>query len=167
MYILKIFVPSCSSWFYLKEEDMLKHRWIWVVVAVVVVLAGAGGFLLWRQSRTAAASTAVRTVPVRKGTLEVTVSASGSLEPARQVDLSFEVSGKVAEVLVDIGDQVKVGQVLARLDTTALELNLRQAEAQLKSAQAQLAKARTPATEEEIKAAEAAYYSACWLNTRS
>lgn len=140
---------------------MLKRRWVWIVVAMmVVVLAGVGGFLLWRQSRAAAASTAVRTVPVRKGTLQVTVSASGALEPVRQVDLSFDVSGKVAEVLVDIGDVVKAGQVLARLDTTSLELNLRQAEAQLKSAQAQLAKAQSPATEEELKAAEAAYYNA-------
>ncbi|MCS7282930.1 MAG: efflux RND transporter periplasmic adaptor subunit [Anaerolineae bacterium] len=139
---------------------MLKRRWIWIVVAVVVVVAGVGGFLLWRQTRAATATTAMRAVPVRKGTLQVTVSASGSLEPVRQVDLSFDVSGKVAEVQVDIGDTVKAGQMLARLDTTSLELSLRQAEAQLKSAQAQLAKARTPATEEEIKAAEAAYYSA-------
>ncbi|MGB9889888.1 MAG: efflux RND transporter periplasmic adaptor subunit [Anaerolineae bacterium] len=139
---------------------MFKRRWIWIIVAVVVVVAGVGGYLLWRQSRTVSATTAMRTVPVRKGTLEVTVSASGSLEPVRQIDLSFDVSGKVAEVRVDIGDAVKAGQVLARLDTTGLELSLRQAEAQLKSAQAQLAKARTPATEEEIKAAEASYYSA-------
>ena len=139
---------------------MPKRRWIWIVVAVVVVLAGVGGYLLWRQSGANAATTAARTVPVRKGTLQVTVSASGFLEPVRQVDLGFDVSGKVAEVSVDIGDRVRAGQVLARLDTAALELSLRQAEAQLKSARAQLAKARTPATEEEIKAAEAAYYSA-------
>lgn len=139
---------------------MLKRRWIWIVVAVVVAVAGVGGFLLWRQTRAATAAVATRAVPVRKGTLQINVSASGSLEPVRQVDLSFDVSGKVAEVLVDIGDAVQAGQVLARLDATNLELSLRQAEAQLKSAQAQLAKAQTPATEEEIKAAEAAYYSA-------
>ncbi|MGQ9809707.1 MAG: efflux RND transporter periplasmic adaptor subunit [Armatimonadota bacterium] len=138
---------------------MRKHRWIWIVVAVIVVLVGVGGFLLWRQSG-ATASTAARTVAVRKGTLQVTVSASGFLEPLRQVDLGFDVSGKVAEVLVDIGDPVKAGQVLARLDTTDLELSLRQAEAQLKSAQAQLAKARTSPTEEEMKSAEASYYNA-------
>jgi len=139
---------------------MLKRRWIWIVVAVVVVLAGVGGVLLWRQSTAARAGAATRTVAVRKGTLQVTVSASGSLEPVRQVDLGFDVSGKVAEVSVDIGDRVKAGQVLARLDTAALELSLRQAEAQLKSAQAQLAKAQQPATEETLKAAEASYYSA-------
>jgi multidrug efflux pump subunit AcrA (membrane-fusion protein) len=139
---------------------MLKRRWIWIVVAVVVVLAGVGGVLLWRQSTAARAGAATRTVAVRKGTLQVTVSASGSLEPVRQVDLGFDVSGKVAEVSVDIGDRVKAGQVLARLDTTSLELSLRQAEAQLKSAQAQLAKAQQPATEETLKAAEASYYSA-------
>jgi HlyD family secretion protein len=139
---------------------MPKRRWIWIVVAVVVVLAGVGGYLLWRQSGANAATTAARTVPVRKGTLQVTVSASGSLEPVRQVDLGFDVSGKVAEVSVDIGDRVTAGQVLARLDTISLELSLRQAEAQLKSAQAQLAKAQQPATEETLKAAEASYYSA-------
>ncbi len=139
---------------------MLKRRWIWIVVAVVVVLAGVGGFLLWRQSGATAASTAARTVAVHKGALQVTVSASGSLEPVRQVDLDFDVSGKVAEVLVGIGDRVKAGQVLARLDTADLEANVRQAELNLKSAQAQLDSLKEPATEEEIKSAEAAYYSA-------
>ncbi len=109
---------------------MRKRRWIWIIVAVVVVLAGAGGFLLWRQSGTSAASTAARTVPVRKGTLEVTVNASGSLEPVRQVDLSFDVSGKVAEVQVDIGDAVKrrAGAGPPGCDGD-LEPSLRQAEA--------------------------------------
>ncbi len=139
---------------------MLKRRWIWIMIAVVVVLAGVGGFLLWRQTRAATATVATRAVSVRKGTLQVTVGASGSLEPVRQVDLSFEVSGKVAEVLADIGDTVKAGQVLARLDTTDLEMSVRQAELSLKSAQAQLDSLKSPATTEEIKAAEAAYYSA-------
>lgn len=138
---------------------MHKRRWIWIIVALIVVGAGIGGFFLWRQSARAGAAATVRTAVVRKGTLQVTVSASGSLEPVRQTDLSFEVSGKVAEVLVDIGDTVKAGQVLARLDTSDLELSVRQAELSLKSAQVQLENLKSPTTD-TIKSAEAAYYSA-------
>lgn len=138
----------------------MKRRWIWIVLAVIVVLAAGGGYLLWRRSTATPAAAGIRTVAVQRGTLQVTVSASGSLEPVRQMDLSFGVSGKVAEVLVGIGDRVKAGQVLARLDTTDLETSVRQAELNLKSAQAQLDSLKSPPTTEEIKAAEATYYSA-------
>ncbi len=143
----------------IKEVQMPKRRWLWIIVTLVAVAGIVGGFLLWRQSVATASTAGVRTVPVRRGTLQVTVSASGSLEPIREIDLSFEVSGKVAEVLVDIGDTVKAGQVLARLDTSDLELSVRQAELSLQSAQAQLDSLKSPTTD-TIKSAEAAYYSA-------
>ncbi len=138
---------------------MRKRRWLWVVIALVVVAGLVGGFFLWRRSSATANAAGVRMTAVQRDVLQVTVSASGSLEPIRQINLSFEVAGKVAEVLVDIGDTVKAGQVLARLDTSDLELSVRQAELALKSAQVQLDSLKSPTTE-EIKSAEAAYYSA-------
>jgi len=78
------------------------------------------------------------------------VSASGKLLPARWANLSFRASGRVVEVQVQAGDQVKAGQVLARLDDGDARLALAQAHATLKMAQAQLAQLKAGARVEEI-----------------
>lgn len=132
----------------------------WIILAAVALVALVGGFFVWRQSVARNSSAEERTAVVERGTLEVTVSASGRIEPARQVDLAFSVPGRVAEVAVQIGDEVRAGQVLASLDTGDLELSLQQAEAAYKSAQAQLAQLKSSPRPEAIKAAEAAYRSA-------
>ena len=65
---------------------------------------------------------------VERGSLRVTVTGTGTIVPVRQVDLAFEVSGPVAEVLVDAGQAVAAGDVLARLDTTDLQAAVEDAE---------------------------------------
>ena len=60
-----------------------------------------------------------QTEDVTRGTLVVTVSATGNLQPTNQVDVGSEISGTIESVLVDDNDQVKKGQVLARLDTSS------------------------------------------------
>ncbi len=138
---------------------MQKHR-RWLILAAVAVVVIVGGFFVWRQSAARNSSAEERTAVVERGTLEVTVSASGRIEPARQVDLTFSAPGRVVEVTIQIGDEVRAGQVLARLDTGDLELSVRQAEAAYKSAQAQLAQLKSSPRPEAVKAAEAAYRSA-------
>ncbi len=73
------------------------------------------------------------------------VSAEGKVAPARQVSLAFTRSGRVVEVLVKEGDQVRAGDVLARLDAQPLEASQKQAQAALDSANASLQAARTRA----------------------
>ena len=63
-------------------------------------------------------------------------SYAGEVQARQQTALSFRVGGQVMERLVDVGDQVKVGQVLARLDVQDAQLQLNAAKAQLESAQA-------------------------------
>ncbi|GAB4556624.1 MAG: hypothetical protein Kow0047_00280 [Anaerolineae bacterium] len=81
--------------------------------------------------------------------------ASGDVVPAQWAHLSFEVSGRVAEITVQEGDAVKAGQVLARLHAPDLEQNVRAAEAALVAAQAELDRVRAGARPQEIAAAEA------------
>ncbi len=83
------------------------------------------------------------------------VSAEGVITPFREVDLSFEGSGRVDRILVSEGDEVVAGQLLAVLETRDLEQAVAQAEARLESAQAQLAKAQAGARPEEIAEAQA------------
>lgn len=67
-----------------------------------------------------------------------TVSASGIITPIRQARLSFPSVGKVTEVNVKVGDEVKAGDVLVALDTALLRAKVNEAEANLEAAQAQV-----------------------------
>lgn len=83
------------------------------------------------------------------------LSASGTIE-ARLVDISAELSGRVAEVLVDEGSSVKTGDILIRFDTTLIEAQRAQAEAALNVAQAnaEAAQANVKALQANTEAAK-------------
>jgi HlyD family secretion protein len=66
------------------------------------------------------------------------VSASGVIVPVNDAQLSFTSVGRVTVVNVEVGDQVKAGDILMELDTTILEAKVREAEANLEAAQAQV-----------------------------
>ncbi len=132
----------------------------WIIIGFVLALI-AGGLIYWFGFRPRGRSqTTVETVPVRRGNLVVTVSAVGSVKAKAQVSLSFQTSGKVAEIMVEEGEFVREGQPLARLDTRALELQVAQAEANLAIARAQLNKLLKGKSQAQIEAARAALRSA-------
>lgn len=126
------------------------------ILVVAGLLIGAGALLLWRQSQSAAAVDTPVTASVTRGSIEETVSATGNVAPERQVTLSFASSGTIAEVLVDKGQEVKTGQVLARLDTSSLEWQVARAQASLDTARTRLEQARQPASAEDLASAQAA-----------
>lgn len=101
----------------------------------------------------------VQDVPVRRGTLIATISATGAVSPLREAALAFSASGPLTQLKVKQGDSVKAGQVLAQLDTRALELSLAQAEASLAAAQAKLDQLQNPSTS-DVAAARANVASA-------
>jgi len=84
-----------------------------------------------------------RTATLAPGTLSATVSATGNIAPESEVLLSFQQPGTVGAVLFDEGAAIKKGTVIAKLDTTDLELSVAQAQAQLENAQTALANAQT------------------------
>jgi multidrug efflux pump subunit AcrA (membrane-fusion protein) len=79
-----------------------------------------------------------RTATVAKGVVQSTVSGSGNLEPARQLDLDFGTSGTVTKISVREGEKVTSGQVLARVDDADARVGLDKAQAALESAEADL-----------------------------
>ncbi|MBN1868531.1 efflux RND transporter periplasmic adaptor subunit [Candidatus Sumerlaeota bacterium] len=89
-----------------------------------------------------------KTEAVRRGDIVVTVAATGNLEPTNQVEVGSEQSGIVKSVEVDANDHVKVGQVLATLDTTRLDAQILQAKASLASAKAQVLSAQATVVEQ-------------------
>ncbi len=130
-----------------------------ITLAVVIILAAAAvwvfGFLL--PSQNSAAETITQTETASLQTMEKTVAASGTVTPAVQEDVSFEVSGTVTAVNVEAGQMVSAGDVLATVDTLQLEADLLDAEATLSEAKATLADAEeADESDTRINAASAA-----------
>ena len=76
------------------------------------------------------------TAPIERGRFATVVRATGTLNPISTVDVSSELSGRIAEVLVDFNDKVRTGQVLARLDPVTFAAKVKEARASLRIAEA-------------------------------
>jgi len=137
----------------------MKRRTLYMILgaAVVVIVIGV---LAWRVWLAAQPAGEIRSAVVERGTLLVTVSVSGRVEPQARVSLAFETSGRVAEVAVEMGDAVQAGDVLARLDDRKLALQVQQAQAAVTLAEAQLAQLQSGPRAEEIASAEASVRAA-------
>lgn len=94
------------------------------------------------ESEAEVAARPVRTVTVTERTVGTTVTLAGTIESQVQVDFGFRIGGRLAERLVDVGDHIEAGQVIARLDPSDEENGLRAAEASLIAAESQLTEAR-------------------------
>ncbi|HOU11605.1 MAG TPA: efflux RND transporter periplasmic adaptor subunit [Anaerolineae bacterium] len=129
----------------------MKKKWWAIVLVLILAGAGYGGYTLYRQTtaqQSAAAAAATleqETVVVKRGTLRLSVEASGSLAPKRELAVAFAKSGKVTEVLVEVGDVVRAGDVLARLDDVDARQSVADAELQVRQAEISLALAQVEA----------------------
>ena len=133
----------------------MKRKVLYAILGVVLVVAAAVGLMAWRSRSTAMAEEDIRSTVVKRGTMLVAVSASGSVEPLERVGLAFEVPGLVVEIPVEVGGVVASGDVLARLDGDPLMVQVQESEAALASAEAQLDRLQAGPQPEEIAAAEA------------
>ncbi len=79
------------------------------------------------------------TAEVSRGDIENSVLATGVLEATKMVSVGAQVSGQVKKMYVQLGDEVKQGQLIARIDSVRQENDLKTAEASIKNQQAQLA----------------------------
>jgi len=129
-----------------------RHLWRWLGAAVAIALAAAA-VLTFRPSPTDAA-TKYQTDTVRRGALTVTVTATGELKSLTQVNIGTEISGVVESVAVDYNSGVRVGQVLARVNTDKLEAQSGQARAALEAARAKQRQSQATLTEAQAQLAK-------------
>lgn len=122
--------------------------WRWIVVLAVIAVGGVAAWSWFGQSEEARV---VRydTSPATRADIVVTVTATGTVEPINTVQISSELSGTVRSVNADYNDEVKVGDVLASLDTDKLEANVEQATASLTAAKANLVEAEVTLEEQK------------------
>ena len=128
-----------------KVSSKLKTVLLWGGIALAVMLIA--WFWLGRKS---GSEVQYQTQAAKRGDLTVMVSATGTLQPTNQVDVGSEISGTIKSVEVDYNDRVTRGQVLARIDTTKLEAQVRQTAASTEAARARVL--QTQATIAEAKA---------------
>ena len=126
---------------------------VWIAAAALVVLAV--GLYVWQARKNTAATPTYVTEAVSRGNLTLNVLANGTLQPTRAVNIGSELSGTVKQVLVDVNDRVKKGQVLVELDTAKLADQVLRSRASLAAVQAQLAQGT--ATLKEYQATLARY----------
>ena len=110
-----------------------RRRVVRVVQGLVALLiVGAGAF--WAYRGRAAGTDTFRTVAIERTDVRRTVSATGRIDAEQTVEVGTQVSGILAEVLVDFNDKVTQGQVLARIDTALLDADVASASAKVAEA---------------------------------
>ena len=106
----------------------------WVGAALLLALLGAGAW--WVFVRVPEPPMSFRTGKIERGTLQAAVSATGTVTPVQQVQISSQVSGQIKELFVDFNSEVKQGQLIARLDPETFEYRVRQSTADVEAARA-------------------------------
>ncbi|MFH0780196.1 MAG: efflux RND transporter periplasmic adaptor subunit [Parcubacteria group bacterium] len=127
-------------------KPFYKKPYVYIIAIIAIIIL----FAVFRQP----AKLKYEFATVAKADISRSVSVTGSVKPAENVDLAFEAGGKISRTLVSVGDQVKAGQMLAALDNADLIAALNQAEASLASEQAKLADYKSGTRPEEIQVAE-------------
>jgi HlyD family secretion protein len=116
-----------------------------IIIAIIIFIIVLLSLIKGKGDKPASAL--YETEQVIRGELTVTVSATGSLEPRNQVDVGSELSGIVKTVEVDFNDHVTKGQILATIDPSKLEAQVKQSKASLESANAKVLDAEATLTE--------------------
>ncbi|WP_306580790.1 efflux RND transporter periplasmic adaptor subunit [Dokdonella sp.] len=126
-----------------------RGRWIALAVGVALLVA-AGGWWLLRGTRALVVETAVATAPQAGGAASMAVlQATGYVTARRQATVSAQITGTLTQVLIEEGERVAAGQVLATLEDAAQKAMLAQAQAGLRAAQAQHEQARAQLAQNE------------------
>ncbi|KRE85540.1 acriflavin resistance protein [Rhodanobacter sp. Soil772] len=123
-------------------------RWLWIGGAIVVLLLLLGGAAqLFFGHRAVTVQTATAVAPSAGSEAGAVLQATGYITARRQATVSAQITGTLTAVLIEEGDHVTRGQVLARLDDSGYKAQLEAAKAQADSAHAQVAQIRTQLTQ--------------------
>jgi RND family efflux transporter MFP subunit len=127
------------------------RRWLWPVVAGVLVVAVLGGGAAWwfLGARPLPVQVATATAPGAGGAAGAILQATGYITARRMATVSTQITGTLTHVLIEEGDRVEKGQVIARLEDSGLRASLNAAQANVMTAQAQVATAQAQLAQAE------------------
>jgi HlyD family secretion protein len=115
-----------------------------LVIGVIVVVVGGGAAVAWAATRSGGAS--YRTAIAGPATVTDSLAVTGTIQPVTQATVTFPMSGQVSSVSAKLGQQVTVGQTLARLNTTSLNNAVSSEQSAVATAQTKLASDQTSQT---------------------
>jgi len=140
-------------------RDWKKPTLIGVAVAAVCLISL--GMLSRRQNHTASAAAVTRAAiaTVKREPISNTFAAAGEFIPYQEVEVHAKVTGFIRKIMVDIGDRVKEGQVLAVLEVPELEAQVEGAEAGVRHSQTEIERAREELNRDEAN--HQAIHDAC------
>src|SRR5262245_44468778 len=99
------------------------------------------GYFIW-HAKHSQPKIQYHTEAAKRGTITVSVGATGNVQPTNQVDVGSELSGTVESVFVDDNDHVRKGQELARLDISKLQDQITKSQAALSDSKAKVSQAQ-------------------------
>jgi macrolide-specific efflux system membrane fusion protein len=114
----------------------MRKRKVMVIAVLTAIIIGCFGYGLYKLSNDA--NSQISTFKVARGDIENTVTATGMVSPKSYVDVGSQISGQVTKLHVEVGDIVKIGDLLAEIDKTVLETKVESSKAELAYQIAQL-----------------------------
>ncbi|HEY9889389.1 MAG TPA: efflux RND transporter periplasmic adaptor subunit, partial [Candidatus Obscuribacterales bacterium] len=129
---------------------------LWLLSFAALGIIGVSAIaVVVNRTRTAAYDVEALTVPVEATALTVRITASGTVEPVQTVNLSPKTAGILEQLLVEQGDRVTAGQLIAQMESNDVQAQVRLRQAAVAEAAAQLAEVQRGSDTEAIAQAEA------------
>ncbi|MFA5029457.1 MAG: efflux RND transporter periplasmic adaptor subunit [Patescibacteria group bacterium] len=138
-------------------KKIFKRKSFWLIVVVILLLIVGGVYYQFKQGSSLIEYT---TEKVKRGKLVQTVTATGQVESAEEINLNFQITGKLVYLKAKEGDTVKAGDVLASLDSGGAAALINQYRSNVSAAAADLAKVKAGSSPEDIKVTEEQFLKA-------
>lgn len=150
-----------------EDEGRATPRWLWPLAALLLVLALVGGVLWWFvNGRALTVQTVAATPPAAGAASNAVLQATGYVTARRQATVSTQITGTLTKVLIEEGDHVKEGQIIARLEDGALRASLGSAEANVQAMQAQVMQLQAQLTQAEADSRRQSELAASGMMTK-
>jgi HlyD family secretion protein len=140
----------------------MKKRRTPIIVVIGLLLAAVGGYVAYGRLSSPTAlgdeppEPTLETATVTQGDIVITADGSGEIVPAAELELAFRTNGVLAEVMVEVGDVMEKGDLVARLEIDELERAVAEADVDVQLARLDLAEVQDGPSEAELADAEAA-----------
>ena len=133
-----------------RARSKARRWWLWLPVAAIVASAG---WYFYGSGEAGGQKTSYLAETVTRGDIESAITAVGTLSALRSINVGAQVSGQLKSVKVEVGDQVKQGELIAEIDPSPFEKKVEISSAQLDNLKAQLLSKQAQLTLKKANAA--------------